>query len=57
MTNEQLKGARRAMNQYPDLVFRYVTGGIVVGTQTVPITQHMSAEDVYRACRAAAVTQ
>jgi hypothetical protein len=57
MTNEQLKGARRAMNQYPDLVFRPVAGGLQVGSVTVEIGQHMSAEDVFKACRVAAVTQ
>ena len=57
MTNEHLKGARRALNQYPDLVFRPVAGGLQVGSVTVEIGQHMSAEDVFKACRVAAVTQ
>lgn len=55
MTNEQLKGARRAQNRYPDVVFRAVPTGVEVAGQTVVITQNMSADDVFRALSIAAI--
>lgn len=54
MTNEQLKGARKAQNRFPELVFRIVPEGVRVGSQIVEVTQHMSAEDVFKACQIAA---
>lgn len=54
MTNEQLAGARRAMNRYPDLVFRIVPGGVSVAGTLVPIASHMTADDVFKACLNAA---
>lgn len=49
MTNEQLKGARRAQNRYPDVAFRLVSGGIEVDGVLVAITPSMTADDIYTA--------
>lgn len=57
MTNKQLAGARKAMNRYPDMVFRIVPGGVRVGSETVEVGQHMTEADVFQACRNAAVRQ
>lgn len=55
MTNEQLKGARRAQNRYPEVAFRVVPLGIEVNGVLVPITANMSADQVYTALCAQAV--
>lgn len=57
MTNKQLAGARKAQNMFPDLVFSVTPEGIRVGGVDVPIARHMSADDVFRALKAAAVSQ
>lgn len=57
MTNKQLAGARKAMNRYPDIVFRIVPEGVRVGSETVEVGQHMTENDVFEACRDAAVKQ
>lgn len=57
MTNKQLAGARKAMNRFPDIVFRMVPEGVQVGSETVEVGQHMTADDVFRACCDAAVKQ
>jgi hypothetical protein len=49
MTNEQLKGARRAQNRYPEAVFTTIPGGVRVNGADVLVTENMTAEDVYRA--------
>jgi len=49
MTNEQLKGARRAQNRHPDAVFTTIPGGVRVNGTDVIVTQNMTAEDVYKA--------
>ena len=50
MTNDQLAGARKAMNRHPDVVFRIVPQGVKVGEVTVPVPPEMKAQDVFKAC-------
>lgn len=50
MTNEQLAGARRAMNRYPEVSFRIVPTGVRVRETTVTVTPEMKSEDVFKAC-------
>lgn len=56
MTNEQLAGARRAMNRYPEVSFRIVPTGVRVRETTVTVTPEMKAEDVFKACIEVAAT-
>ena len=55
MTNEQLKGARRAQNRYPEVAFRSDPQGIRVNGVLVPITANMSGDQVFAALAAQAV--
>lgn len=55
MTNEQLKGARRAQNRYPEVAFRTAALGVEVNGVLVPITANMTADQVFAALAAQAV--
>ena len=55
MTNDQLAGARKAMNRHPEVAFRIVPQGVKVGETTVTITPEMKTQDVYKACIGAIV--
>lgn len=54
MNNKQLAVARKVQNQFPDVVFTPVDGGISVGGQTVLITPNMSLALVEQVLKTAA---
>lgn len=54
MTNKQLAAARKVANQFEDVTFVPVTGGLSVGGNTVLITPNMTPELVERTLRDAA---
>lgn len=54
MTNQQLAAARKVANQFDDVTFLPVSGGISVGGSTVLITPNMTPELVERTLKEAA---
>jgi hypothetical protein len=54
MTNKQLAVARKVANQFPDVTFTAVEGGVSVNGNTVTITPNMTPAAVEQALKAAA---